>query len=176
MSGNAHYALNLERGWLEAKNMGRMVAVPEAVLASLVQVAVQSGDLTAMRIAGKSLADFVAGRAEGSLPEKPWDKVLAEARLALGLSGLGALEAERWGRALTLVVRGAPALDDDQLGTAALLGGLFSSLASTDVACVPVDDGRFLCLDPSVAEAVWNWSKAGRSLFSILTEMESVVA
>jgi hypothetical protein len=59
-------------------------------------------------------------------------------------------------------------LDDDNLGIAALLGGLFSALAGRDVACVPASAERFVLVDPSIAEQVWIWSKEGSELPEII--------
>jgi hypothetical protein len=55
---------------------------------------------------------------------------------------------------------------------AALLGGLFSTLCSTEVACVPITrTARYMMVDPRIAEQVWTWSKEGESLASITSKL-----
>jgi hypothetical protein len=89
----------------------------------------------------------------------------------ISLFGWGRLGLERWGHALVATLKSPPALDDDHLGAAALLGGIFSSLASRETACVPVGEGQFLVVDPGIAELVWDWSKAGEPLPAILARL-----
>lgn len=170
-----HYQLDVEQGRFEGQGSQRVVAVPAEVLRRIVSVAVQCGDLTSLRYAGHMLAETTSVAGDEAL-SMGVSEVLGLARRALALAGWGSLEAERWGKALTLVLRDAPTLDADQLGIAALLGGLFSTLAKRDVACVPMDEERYLCVAPALAEPVWNWSKAGRSLYSVLAELDGAKA
>ena len=69
------------------------------------------------------------------------------------------------------MVERLPALDDDHLGVAALLGGVFSSLAQREVSCVPADDRRFVIVDPGIAERIWGWSKDGADLSTIVGKL-----
>jgi hypothetical protein len=65
-----------------------------------------------------------------------------------------------------------PPLDHENLAVAALLGGMFSTLSSFEVACVPIgDSNRYLVVDPSVAEQVWIWSKNGDELPVIISKL-----
>jgi len=89
----------------------------------------------------------------------------------LSLLGWGTVQLERWGHALALVLEGAPSLDAERLGLAALLGGMLTSLGGRDVACVPVDGARFLIVHPSIAEAVWSWSKDGKELSAVVARL-----
>ncbi len=174
---HARYHLDLQRGVLKSQPLDeRVVTLPVEVLRRVVAMAMQGGDLTVLRVAGKLLAEAAKeGLAEEGAQASPAVLVFAQARQALAYAGWGTLDVERWGNALVVLLRQAPVLDPEQLGIAALLGGLFSTLASRDVACVPMDEHRFLCIDPSLAEAAWSWSKAGRSLYSILSELEPVM-
>ena len=79
---------------------------------------------------------------------------------------------ERWGDALVARIVSLPALDESQLAFAALLGGLFSSLAQRDVACVPLaESGAFILVDPGVAETVWSWAQSGDQIGSIVSRL-----
>src|ERR1700712_1351612 len=90
---------------------------------------------------------------------------------AVRMLGRRTLQLERWGHALVLALEGAPALDNERLGLAALLGGVLTSLGGRDVACVPVDGTRFVIVHPSVAETVWGWSKEHKDLPSIIARL-----
>ena len=73
-----------------------------------------------------------------------------------------------------LDVDGLPPLDEDNLAVAALLGGLFSTLSKSEVACVPVArTSKYVMVDPSVAEQVWAWSKGGENLAAITARLSS---
>ncbi len=178
-AATARYHLDVTRGMLKSCPLDeRVVTLPVEVLRRVVAMAMQGGDLTVLRVAGKMLADAARAGLEGrdtQVHALPATVVFAQARQALAYAGWGSLDVERWGNALVVLLRQAPGLDTEQLGIAALLGGLFSTLALRDVACVPMDEHRFLCIDPSLAEAAWNWSKTGRSLYSVLSELESVM-
>jgi hypothetical protein len=55
---------------------------------------------------------------------------------------------------------------------AALLGGMFSTLASAEVACVPIArTTKYIMVDPRIAEQVWAWSKSGDNLATIASRL-----
>ncbi|AKF09371.1 hypothetical protein DB32_006520 [Sandaracinus amylolyticus] len=141
----------------------------DTVVAPLVSAAVQNGDLTAVRRLGRHMGEEVARALEGEAREAPPELVLGHAATIVSLFGWGRLRLERWGDALCARLDQLPQLDADHLAIAALLGGLFSALARHEVACVPVSsDGRFLLVDPQIAELVWNWSRAGDDVPAIV--------
>lgn len=141
----------------------------DAVVAPLVAAAVEGGDLTAVRKLGRQLGEAATAALAGPAADTPVEEVLGQAAGVLSLFGWGRLGVERWGDALVAKLDDLPRLDDEHLGIAALLGGLFSSLAAEEVACVPVgDSGTFLLVDPSVAQKVWKWSRGGDDVAAIV--------
>jgi hypothetical protein len=145
-----------------------VLLLSDSVVAPLVSAAVGNGDLTAVRKLGRQLGEVAA--AGLSNPNMlPPERVLGQAAAVLSLFGWGRLSVERWGHALLARLEDLPTLDAEHLGIAALLGGLFSALASREVACVPVgDDGAFLLVDPSVAQKVWKWSRDHKEVGAIV--------
>ena len=162
------FQFDLARGSVRSRGGTRVLVVSESVLAPLINTAVASGDLTAVRSLGSQLGAMAAGSlgatASGASPEQ----VIGNASALMSLFGWGRLRLEQWGEALVLHVDGLPPLDEDNLAVAALLGGLFSTLCSTEVACVPIGRStRYMMVDPRIAEQVWNWAKEGDSLATI---------
>ena len=89
------------------------------------------------------------------------------------LFGWGRLSFERWGPALVIALRDKPELDEDELGAAALLGGMFSEISRRQVSCVPTGDSKFIMVDFEVAETVWGWYKDGADLAAIVGMLET---
>jgi hypothetical protein len=168
------FEFDLEGGRVEARagGSGRILLLSESVLAPLVSAAVQAGDLTAVRRLGRQMGE-VATQSLGSDPQSAnTEEVLGHAASVVSLFGWGRLEVERWGPALVAKLAQLPSLDDDHLAIAALLGGLFTALVHTDVACVPVtQDGQFLLVDPQIAEQVWTWSRNGDPVGAIVARL-----
>lgn len=163
------FQLDPVAGEAHVRGGGRVLVLSDTVVAPLVLAAVQNGDLTAVRRLGRHMGEIVRTGLGGSADALPADLVLAHARSVVSLFGWGALEVERWGAAIVLRLVHAPALDGDQLAMAALLGGLMSSLAQREAACVPLDtEGAFLMCDPHIAEEVWGWSRGGKSIAEIV--------
>jgi hypothetical protein len=145
-----------------------VLVLSDNVVAPLVSAAVQNGDLTAIRKLGKLMGEHVRAELDGAAGGLAADGVLGHIGGILALFGWGRLTFERWGDALVAVVDSVPTLDEEHLGVAALLGGVFSVLAGREIACVPMEERRFLLVDPSIAEQVWMWSKEGASLGEIV--------
>ncbi len=163
------FEFDLARGAVSSRGGERVLILSDDVVAPLIAAAVNNGDLTAVRKLGKHLGEAAAGGIDGEPASKRPELVLGRAADVLSLFGWGRLRVERWGDALVAALEGLPALDDAHLGVAALLGGLFSSLADREVACVPVSEaGRFLLVDPSVAQQVWKWSRGGDDVPAIV--------
>ena len=114
-------------------------------------------------------AQVVASLGGAVFDDSP-EQVLAHTSGWLGVLGWGRLGFERWGQALVAVMEGVPALDEDSLGIAALLGGVISSLSKLEVACVPVG-GKFLVCNPAIAESVWLWANDGVELGTIVDQL-----
>lgn len=161
------FEFDLANGAVTTRSGERVLLLSDTVLAPLVAAAVQNGDLTAVRKLGRLFGEAAAEGLEGANMTRA-DIVLGRAAHVLSLFGWGRLRIARWGDALVADVEGLPQLDDDHLGVAALLGGLFSALAEREVACVPVsEDGSFILVDPSVAQQVWKWSRSGDDIPAI---------
>jgi len=163
---------DLAKGAVSARGTGRVLILSDSVVAPLVSAAVGNGDLTSVRKLGRQLGEAVAREIESDANELPAEAVLGAASGILSVLGWGRLRAQSWGDALVLALEQIPHLDDDHLGIAALLGGLFSSLAGREVACVPISaEGSFLVVDPSVAQKVWKWSRAGDDVGAIVDRL-----
>lgn len=162
------FEFDLAAGAVRARGGERVLVLSDSVLAPLVSAAVRNGDLTAVRKLGRDLG-AAASQDMGQPNAARAEDVLSRAADVLSLFGWGRLRVERWGDALVAHVDGLPTLDDDHLGIAALLGGLFSALADREVACVPVSEGgAFLLVDPAVAQQVWKWSRNGEGVPAIV--------
>ncbi|MCA9608549.1 MAG: hypothetical protein KC619_23250 [Myxococcales bacterium] len=163
------FEFDLASGAVHARGAGRVLILSDSVVAPLVSAAVGNGDLTSVRKLGRELGESVARDLGGSALELPVEGVLEAAAGILSVMGWGRLRIDRWGDALVASLEQIPRLDDDHLGVAALLGGLFSSLSDREIACVPVSaEGHFLLVDPSVAQKVWKWSRAGDDIAAIV--------
>lgn len=163
---------DLAKGAVSARGTGRVLILSDSVVAPLVSAAVGNGDLTSVRKLGRQLGESVAREIGTDANDETAESVLGAASGILSVLGWGRLEVQSWGDALVLVLEQIPHLDDDHLGIAALLGGLFSSLAGREVACVPVSStGSFLVVDPSVAQKVWKWSRAGDDVGAIVDRL-----
>lgn len=166
------YEFHLAQGAVRARGGSRVLILSDTVVAPLVSAAVKNGDLTPVRRLGRQIGQMVAESLDDAVLDQSPEAVLGHAASALALFGWGRLGLERWGDALVASLSQPPDLDEEHLGVAALLGGLFSELAGREVACVPTDrEGRFVLVDPTVAEQVWAWSKGGDDLASILGKL-----
>jgi membrane protein YqaA with SNARE-associated domain len=168
----AFFQFDLAKGSVRSRGGNRVLLVSESVLAPLINTAVAHGDLTAVRSLGSQLGTMVAttlGTAPSGLSPA---QVIGHAGGVMSLFGWGRLRLEQWGDALVLHVDGLPPLDEDNLAVAALLGGLFSTLCSIEIACVPIArTAKYMVVDPRIAEQVWIWSKEGESLASIVSKL-----
>ena len=65
-------------------------------------------------------------------------------------------------------------LSESRRAVAALLGGIFSTLCSAEVACVPLARStKYIVVDPRIAEQVWGGSKSGDNLATIASKLSS---
>jgi hypothetical protein len=166
-----YFAFDLARGAVHTRHGERVLVLASDVLGPLVSTAVRQGDLTAVRALGKRIGDDAARSLGGEVRQSSPEAVITHASGMLSLLGWGTLVLERWGHALVLALTGAPVLDPERLGLAALLGGVLTTLGGRDVACVPVDGTRFVIVHPSIAEAVWSWTKEGKDLPAVVARL-----
>jgi len=168
------FQFDLAHGRVRTRGGARVLVLAENVLAPLIVTAVQSGDLTAIRQLGSQLGSIVAQSLPAPASSLPPQVVISHAGGVMSLYGWGRLKLEQWGGALVLVVEGLPPLDEDNLAVAALLGGIFSTLCSAEVACVPMArTTKYIMVDPRIAEQVWTWSKSGDNLATIASKLSS---
>jgi hypothetical protein len=165
---NAFFQFDLAKGSIRARGGSRVLIVSENVLSPLIHTAVANGDLTAVRTLGSQLATLVSSSLPGQANALSPSQVVGHAGAVMSLFGWGRLRLEQWGDAMVLNVEGMPPLDEDNLALAALLGGLFSALCTTEVACVPLARStRYMMVDPRIAEQVWSWAREGDGVAAI---------
>jgi len=162
------YHFDMAHGAVRTREGARVMMLSDAAVATLVSSAVRAGDLTSVRTLGKTLGEHARASLDNSPRSMSPMAVLEHAVSVLALFGWGRLQVERWQYALVIVIDDVPDLEEGTLSLAALLGGMFSALAETDVACVPVEEGRYLVVGPHVAEEVWTWAAEGAELGQIV--------
>jgi hypothetical protein len=168
------FQFDLARGRVRTRTGARVLVLAENVLAPLIATAVQHGDLTAIRTLGSQLGNIIAQALPAPANTLPPQQVISYAGSVMSLYGWGSLQLEQWGSALVVVVEGLPPLDEDNLAVAALLGGIFSTLSGSEVACVPmVRTNKYLVVDPGIAETVWGWSKSGDNLATVVSKLST---
>jgi hypothetical protein len=167
------FQFDLAHGSVRSRGGSRVLVLTEDVLAPLIRTAVRNGDLTAVRSLGSQLGRVIAASLEMPATKLPAATVIGHAAGVMSLYGWGRLRLEQWGDALVLTVESLPPLDEDNLAVAALLGGMFSALCGTEVACVPLSRSeKYVMVHPSIAEHVWAWSKGGENLGQIVARLE----
>ena len=163
------FEFDLAKGAVRARGAGRVLVLSDNVVAPLVSAAVANGDLTSVRKLGRTLGECVLEALEAPPEQTPANDVLEHVAGVLSVCGWGRLVVDRWGDAVVAHLEDLPLLDDEHLGVAALLGGMFSAISQREVACVPVDStGAFMVVDPSVAQQVWKWSRGGDDIAAIV--------
>lgn len=167
------YEFNLSGGTVRTRNGERVVLLTEDVLSALVAAAARDGDLTPLRRLGELLGEHVLSGLDRPASLLSPEALLGHVSAVTSLFGWGRLSFERWGPALVVVLRDKPGLDEDELGAAALLGGMFSEISQRQVSCVPAGDSKFIMVDFEVAETVWGWYKDGADLPAIVGMLES---
>lgn len=166
------FDFDLASGAVHTRNGQRVLVVSDDVLGPLVAAAVSAQDLTPVRSLGQKLGQTVREELGADPVHSAPHEVLTHVAGVVGAFGWGRLGVERWGKALVVSVESLPEIDAQHLAIAALLGGLFSSLVSEEVACVPVGkEGIFLVVNPNVAAQVWAWSRQEAGLAPILARL-----
>lgn len=167
------YEFNLTGGTARTRGGERVVVLSEDVLSALVEAAARDGDLTPLRRLGELLGEQVLSGLDRPASVLSAEAVLGHASAVTALFGWGRLAFERWGPALVISLHDKPQLDEDELGAAALLGGMFSEISQRQVSCVPVGESKFIVVDFEVAETVWGWYKDGADLPAIVGMLET---
>ena len=162
------YEFLLNEGAVRTRAGERVVVLTENVLSALVAAAARDGDLTPLRRLGEVLGDQVLAGLDRPASLLSPEAVLGHVSAVTSLFGWGRLSFERWGAALIIVALDKPQLDQDDLGAAALLGGMFSQISQRQVSCVPTGGSKFIMVDFEVAETVWGWFKDGADLASMV--------
>ena len=164
------FEFDLATGSVKDRDGERVVVLTEAVFTPLVQSAVASGDLTALRELGGALGERVkalVSGTRGASPSAVFDAIAGH----LAVFGWGRLQVQRWGDALALRLKDAPAHDEHGLAVSALLGGVMSALGESDAACVPVADGSFLLVAAEIAEEVWGWAQEAEDVGALVARL-----
>lgn len=174
----AFYTFDLTTGTVRIRQdasraAGRALLLPDSVLVALAQASLRSGDFEPWRQLGVYLGQQAARSLGRAAKQLGLEEVLVHAGGTLGVFGWGRLGVEQWGGALALTLDHAPDIDPHQEVPAALLGGLITALVERPAACVAVDKKRFLVVDPQLAEPLWQWSKRGVGLVSIVERLEA---
>jgi hypothetical protein len=167
------YEFNLTGGTVRARGGERVVMLSEGVLSALVEAAARDGDLTPLRRLGELLGEQVLSGLDRPASVLSAEAVLGHTSAVTALFGWGRVTFERWGPALVVALKDKPELDEDELGAAALLGGMFSEISQRQVSCVPTGDSKFIMVDFEVAETVWGWYKDGADLPAIVGMLDT---
>jgi len=167
-----YYAFDLQSGEVRTRAGRRVLILDCDAMGPLISTAVKHGDLTAVRTLGHKIGDQINGACGGAANGLGSQEVMASASAVVGLLGFGRLSLEAWGPAVVLKLEGAPDMDEERLGLAALLGGMLASIVGQDCGCVPVGgDGHFVVVDPKVAGQIWSWAQDGKPLASVIARI-----
>jgi hypothetical protein len=143
--------------------------VPAEALASVCRIGGPSAFAAVGAAIGEPMGERIASRAGGSdaLRAEPLETIVDHLGGELALVGLGALAAERWGRALVLAAEHAPFGADGSELLARVLERALSVASGRDLRCVSLgQDGsraRFLVTGPAAAGKVSDWLSSGKS-------------
>ena len=166
------YEFDLARGAVRTRSGARVLVLSDGVVRQLVSAALHKGDLTALRDLGQELGGQARASLGAGVVDLPPEVVLGHASGYFALFGFGRIRLDSWGDALVASVDGAPQLDGDCHALGALLGGLFSSLAGRELACVPIGpDAQFMLVEPAVALDVQQWAKQGADVATVATRL-----
>lgn len=161
---------DLVRGQVRHGDSAPDVLVPATTLVKLCELAGADATNAAGRALGEPIGRRVASRlrrtvgdARGASVEAFVDHLGGE----LTLAGVGSLGAERWGRALVLVVDHCPLGAGGDGLVASLLGAAISAATGTEARCLLLarDDvrARFLVTGAAGADKVSSWLGSGVS-------------
>lgn len=164
----------------EGSDNDRSVIVPAGALAALVTAAGEVAAHDLGRALGRTLGARVRERLDGEahVREASVERVAAELAAELAIVGLGTLSFERWGRALCVLVSGAPGEGramEMLLGT--VVESMMSAATGRDVRTTPIarDRGvvRFLVGNVASIERVVGWMSEGVAWGDALTRLHA---
>ncbi len=153
--------LDFDQGHVTLRGQGQCLVVPKGALLELLQAA---GDEAASNFGqqlGVEIGRRLAERFGSAIETASIEIFVSHLGGEMALLGLGALAVERWGRALIILIEGAPAgTTGASLASAVLVGALQRAL-SRDSAAVEImksdDTLRLLLVSKATAHEVQNW-------------------
>jgi len=158
---------DLARGQVRVGDSPPAVIVPVQVLERLFGAA-GDGAIAIWRTVGDAIGARVGKRLGGIGPSArsaPVESFIDHLSGELSVAGIGSLGAERWGRALLIVVDHSPLGGAGDRLIASLLSGAVSVATSTDTRIVFLaregDRARFLVTGAAGANKVGSWLSAG---------------
>lgn len=170
---------DLAHGHVHLEDAPERVLVPAKALAQLCAAA--GADAT--RALGRSIGEPMGRRLARRLGETAGatiDAVVDHLGGELSLAGLGSLGAERWGRALVLVVDESPLEASGDALLAAVLEAALAASTGREATCVVLarDAGRvrLLVVGAGGAEKVRSWLGSGTSWGDVLVRLHESAA
>ena len=168
------------------------VLLPAQALVAMCSAAGEAATVALGRAVGEAMGErlkvrFATGAEAVGDPRRvvrgaPFGVVIEHLAGELALAGLGALSAERWGKALALVVDRSP-VADEAIGDVLLCGvlaGALATAAGADAAVVPVaregHRSRFLVLRDGAVEGVLASLEAGTPWSQVVAALNGAVA
>jgi hypothetical protein len=166
---------DLARGRVALDTADSRLLIPTAALMSLCQSAGQDAVRDFGRIVGAEAGRRVADRLQRELETATVADLVEHLGGDLALIGVGSLGAERWGRALVLIIEDSPFAADGDAFLAALLEGALQRVFVRSVSVIALHRGerrsRFLVLNASAATAVRSWISNGVPWGDVLTKL-----
>ena len=173
---------DLAYGHVHLDGAPNRVLVPSDALVALCEAA---GDQAAAALGGamgKALGHRVAVRLAPSSEQRqpdvakaPWEGVVEQLAGELALLGLGSLGAERWGKALVLVVDQSPLGDRGDSLLAEILSAAFGELSGKPACAVRLERNgvraRFVVVSEQIAAGVRQRLSAGTSWGAVLAKL-----
>lgn len=161
-------------GQVHLEDAPRRVLVPADALANLVAAAGTDAFVAFGRAMGETMGRRLSRRLNDTTGATI-DAVVEHLGGELALSGLGSLAAERWGRALVLVVDDSPLGASGDALLASILESALRAATGRDPRCVVLDREsarlRLLVVNHASADKVRAWLGGGKSWGDVLVRL-----
>jgi hypothetical protein len=180
---NEAVTFDLAYGHVHLDGAPSRVLVPAGALAALCQAAGEDdtanlgfamGDAMGKRAATRVSAD--ANDRQAAVRAASLERVMDELAGELALAGLGALSAERWGRALVLVVDRSPLGEEGDVLLAEVLRAALKAAAGRDNRVLPVghegERARFLVVSAAAVEGVKRRLREGAGWAQVVAALQ----
>jgi hypothetical protein len=165
---------DLARGRVELG--GEQVLIAADALADLCRAAGHEATVDFGRRLGTSIGRRVSERLAGAINDVSLEEAVDHLGGELALCGLGSLAIERWGRAMVLIVSGAPFGMNLDVLLGATLEGALQRAFGRDVEVVKLGrddrDVRFFVTNASAAGRVREWIGAGETYADALARLQ----